>query len=227
MNSSARGGLRLGVSVEGQTEEQFVKKLLAPHLAELGVFAMPVIVSTSRSASSQKAKGGGINVDRVVNELRCLLGSFHDGFVTTLYDFYAFGGRMAAETVGQLETRIAEKLGFPANFISYIQLHEFEALLLSDAAIVSDYFNADELQKEIARAVGGGSPEQVNNGPETAPSKRLDRWTSRYAPRRRYWSGTKTTHGPLLAARLTLPVIRAACPRFNAWLTRLESLSPR
>lgn len=218
--------LRLGVSVEGQTEELFVKRLLAPHLAAFGVFATPVILATSRSASGKKAKGGGVNIDRVTQELRRLMGGYPDGMVTSLYDFYAFGGREPGETVEQLETRIAEKLGSPRNFISYVQLHEFEALLLSDAATVADYFGAEELRQEVANAVGAGSPEQVNDGAQTAPSKRLERWTSRCAPGLpRYSSATKTTHAPQLAARLTLPVIRAACPRFHAWLTRLENLS--
>jgi hypothetical protein len=35
----------------------------------------------------------------------------------------------------------------------------------------------------------------------------------------------KTFHGPLLAMEIGLPAIRAACPRFDAWLTRLEHLS--
>ncbi len=48
--------IRLGISVEGQTEERFVKDLLAPHLTTFDVFATPVIVTTSRSASGKKQR---------------------------------------------------------------------------------------------------------------------------------------------------------------------------
>jgi len=218
--------VRLGISVEGQTEERFVKDLLAPHLANFDVFAKAVIVSTSRSASGKKAKGGGINVNRVANELRSLLRGYSDGAVTSFYDFYGFEDKKEGETADGLEARITSILGQPANFISYVQLHEFEALLLSDAVVAADYFQAEPLQNLIRAAVShAGSPEQVNDNPVTAPSKRLEAWTEKHAPAlQRYSKGTKTLHGPQLATRLTLPVIRAACPRFGAWLSQLEAL---
>ncbi len=36
---------------------------------------------------------------------------------------------------------------------------------------------------------------------------------------------TERLHGPLVAAEVGLSAIRAECPRFNDWLTRMESLS--
>ena len=72
--------IRLGISVEGQTEERFVKDLLAPHLEARGVYAIPIIVATSRSAAGKKSKGGGINLDRIAGELQRLLGGFSGGF---------------------------------------------------------------------------------------------------------------------------------------------------
>lgn len=219
--------IRLGISVEGQTEEKFVKDLLAEHLASFEIYATPVIVMTSRSASGKKSKGGGINTDRVRREIGRLLQGYSDGFVTSLYDFYGFEDRNPGETVDQLESRIAALLGTPRNFISYVQLHEFEGLLLSDAAVAADYFQAKPIENLISSAVSrAGSPEGVNDSPATAPSKRLETWTSSHAPiLQRYSKGTKTLHGPKLAAQLTLPVIRTACPRFGAWLTTLESLA--
>jgi hypothetical protein len=219
--------VRLGISVEGQTEERFVKDLLAPHLSTFEVYATPVIVTTSRSASGKKAKGGGINMSRVAKELERLLRGYPDGFVTSLYDFYGFDGKRAGETVDALENRIALALGSPTNLITYVQLHEFEGLLFSDAATAASYFQAGAVEDLIASAVkSAGSPEQVNDSPATAPSKRLEVWTSAHAPiLQRYSKATKTRHGPQLAARITLPVMRVACPRFDAWLTRLEKVA--
>jgi hypothetical protein len=181
-----------------------------------------VIVSTSRSASGRKAKGGGINIDRVVNELKRLLPNYQA--VTSFYDFYGFESKRPQETVEQLETRIAASLGAPPKLIPYVQRYEFEALLFSHAPTAADYFKAPKLEQLIAAAVSlAGSPEDVNDSTETAPSKRLESWTRTHAPSSQRYSGaTKTLHGPQLATRLTLPVIRAACPRFHSWLTRLE-----
>lgn len=218
--------IRLAISVEGQTEESFVKLLLAPHLQTFDIFITPIPVQTGWNANRTKAKGGGINLDRVERELRSLLQSHKDGYVTSFYDFYGFGKRPPGIDVGGLEQQIAEACGSPPNLIPYIQLHEFEALLLSNAEIAADYFQTDRLTVEIAKAVSkAGTPEDVNDGPLTAPSKRLEQWTAQWSGVERQFSkATKVRHGYQLAARLTLPVIRAACPRFNAWLTRLENL---
>jgi Domain of unknown function (DUF4276) len=225
--------VRLGISVEGQTEERFVKDLLAPHLVQFGVHATPVIVATSRSAGGLKAKGGGINIDRVARELQLLLRGHPDGYVTSLYDFYGFADKRPGETVDRLEGRIASALNTPHNLIAYVQLHEFEGLLLSNAAVAASYFEASAMARLIEDTVSqiqdtvsqAGSPEAVNEGPSTAPSKRLEAWTRQLGTRRLYSKATKTLHGPGLATRLTLPVIRKACPRFAAWLARLETLA--
>ncbi|HEV7369989.1 DUF4276 family protein [Arenibaculum sp.] len=218
--------IRLAVSVEGQTEERFVKVVLAPHLAGFRIWATPVIVATSRSAAGTKAKGGGINLDRVVGELRRLRFDYRDGFVTSLYDFYGFRDRQPGEDVAALELRIAQRLGSPPNLIPYVQLHEFEGLLLSDPAMVAAYFKAPALETLVASAVArAGSPERVNDGPNTAPSKRLEEWTREHAPPLlRYTARTKLLHAPQFADHLKLPVIRAACARFDDWVSRLERL---
>lgn len=216
--------LRLAVSVEGQTEERFVKDLLAPHLYSHGVAATPVIVATSRSASGRKARG--INPDRVHAELQRLLRGFDH--VTTLYDFYGFDGRKPRETADRLQARMSAGLGNPRNLIVYVQRHEFEALLLSDPGTAAEYFQAPAMAAEIAKAIAtAGSPEDVNDRPETAPSKRLEEWTTRHAPaNRRFSKRNKVLHGADLARHITLPVIRRACPRFALWLKRLEALAP-
>ncbi len=90
--------LRLGISVEGQTEEAFVKRLLAPHLDRVGIETTPVPVATSRTASGSKVKGGGINIDRVTHELRRLL----DGYSVGLDSMRAACPRFAA-WIGRLE----------------------------------------------------------------------------------------------------------------------------
>ena len=58
--------------------------------------------------------------------------------------------------------------------------------------------------------------EDVNDDPEGAPSRRIARTVRGYR---------KRLHGPLVARKAGLMKIRAECPRFRAWLTRLEGLA--
>jgi hypothetical protein len=58
-------------------------------------------------------------------------------------------------------------------------------------------------------------PEDINDHPKTAPSKRI------VAAMRGY---QKTFHGPLIACEIGLSAIRQNCPHFDAWLQKLERL---
>ncbi len=134
--------------------------------------------------------------------------------------------RLAGETGAALQDRIAATLSWPPNLICYVQLHEFEAFLLSDAAIAARYFDAAAMRGVIDKAVrDAGLPEMVNDGPFTGPSKRLEDWTTQHAPvLLRFSKQTKVRHGAALAIELILETIRDACPLFGAWLRRLETL---
>jgi len=80
---------------------------------------------------------------------------------------------------------------------------------LLDAA--DDLEGLDALEREVA----GISPEDINDSSETAPSKMLIRHVPGYR---------KTLHGPQAATDTGLPVLRAACPRFDAWVRQLEEI---
>jgi len=62
------------------------------------------------------------------------------------------------------------------------------------------------------------TPEKINDGNETAPSKRIIKEFPEYAP-------AKATAGPIIANSIGLPTIRKKCPHFNEWLTKLEQLN--
>lgn len=100
----------------------------------------------------------------------------------------------------------------------YLQLHEYEALLFSDleafryADVPTRTINS--WQAQLATFAG---PEDVNNSRQTAPSKRLIAGWPRY-------EHAKPQFGVLVAERIGLPTIRAKCPRFNDWISRLEAL---
>lgn len=196
--------LRLGISVEGASEREFVRLVLQAHLAAFGILATPVDLH------------GHVSADRLRSVLPRLLGDFE--VVTTLYDFYGFQ-RRATSQVDELEALIAGLVREPLRqrLIPYVQQHEFEALLFAvPEHTVAVMGAAPSLVAELQTVVrASGGPELINDGPQTSPSHRLQRLMPRYR---------KTFHGPQALASAGLPAIRAQCPRFHAWVARLESL---
>jgi hypothetical protein len=58
-------------------------------------------------------------------------------------------------------------------------------------------------------------PEEIDDGVDTAPSKRLARIVPNYQ---------KRLHGPLIVGRIGLDRVRDECPHFSTWLSELEAL---
>lgn len=210
---------RLGVSVEGATERAFVRALLAEHLRTYGVAAVPVLIG--RPGHGYGAGGGDVGVERLAAHMAHLLRSFDA--VTSLVDFYGFrrkGEATVEELESQVGTAVAAKAG--ARFgrrpvLPYVQRHEFEALLFSD---VTQFGRLESAPRGVEQALAKirarfETPEDIDDSPTTAPSKRLEALIPRYE---------KVAHGSSVAERTGLPKIRAACPRFDRWIAELESL---
>jgi hypothetical protein len=197
--------VRIGISVEGPTEEHFVKTVLAPYLLCKGLFMQPVSI------------GGNVSIDRIKNEIGKLIYSFD--YVTTLYDFYGFSKKTTTDTKQSLETQLLTSIKpqQQSKFIPYIQMYEFEGLLFSSPKAIATVLANSELEKWAQGVLNqfDGDPEKVNDSQQTAPSKRLIKKT-RYR---------KTTHGPNIAAAIGIDKIRECCVGFNGWLTRLEALA--
>ena len=205
---------RLAVSVEGQTEEAFVKKVLAKALRSRGVEPCPVLLGRARNA---RQGGGNVSVPGLVEDMVALRHNFDA--VTSLVDFYGFRDR-GDHTVEDLESRLLEeiqrRLPHASRVVPYVQRHEFEGLLFSDA----EAFRVIGASGQIIEALrnirlGFGTPEDINDSPVTAPSKRLGHLVPQYR---------KVLHGPMVAERVGLDSIRKECPRFDKWLSKLEGL---
>ena len=154
---------RFGISVEGVTEERFIKISLAPHLAQRAIFVTPV------------SMGGHVSIDRVRYEINKLI--YHFDVVTTFYDFYGFKRKQQNETKESLEAQILESVpkAMQEKIIPYIQMYEFEGLLFSSPSTIASVLQQDEI-KPWAEAIlhqFNGNPELINNSSQTAPSKRL------------------------------------------------------
>lgn len=75
------------VLVEGQTEERFVKDVLAPAFWSRGLYLSPTILVTKRVKDGPNFKGGVTRFARFENDLRELLRS-GGAVVTTILDYY-------------------------------------------------------------------------------------------------------------------------------------------
>lgn len=210
--------IRLAISVEGQTEERFVSSVLADHLRPLGVEPTPVLIGRARGSMG----GGNVNLDKLASEMAILYWS-HD-FVTSLVDFYGFRGK-GDRTVEQLEYDLSEEVQSrirhrwdQRRVAPYVQMHEFEGLLFSDVRVFGAVIPG-VLDQSIAKLGEVRSqfptPEDINDDPNTAPSKRIADAIPAYQ---------KLLYGPQIAMDTGLDTIRGECRRFDDWLTRLESL---
>jgi hypothetical protein len=222
--------IRLYVLVEGQTEERFVKAVLTPHFQARGIEATPIVVATRRARSTgQKSRGGGhwshwrrdlllLTKQQKGNEAR----------FTTLFDLYGlprdFPGFEqhhtdldTARRAAALEECMKQAVG-DWRFIPYLQRHEFESLVLASLDALSALLDSHDAPALAAlrTSIAGQAPEDVNDGPTTAPSKRLTSHLPVYQ---------KTLHGPLAVEATGLSGLIAACPRFAAWIQNLEQLS--
>ena len=75
---------RVLVLVEGQTEETFVRDVLAPHLLDRNVALIPKILVTKRVKSGGHFKGGVTSYDKVKGDVQRLLADTHAERVTTM-----------------------------------------------------------------------------------------------------------------------------------------------
>lgn len=153
--------IRLGISVEGATEREFVTRVLAPVLAYSKVFAYPIDMH------------GRVSLERVEKELSKLLAMFDH--VTTFYDFYGFHKRPEG-SVDALESAINDLV--PADkrhrFTPYVQQYEFEALVLALPDRAESVIGINGLGDKIRQIVDQcGGAEQVNDGYDTCPSRRI------------------------------------------------------
>ena len=212
--------IRLAISVEGPTEEEFVKNVLADYLSRIGIYTTPILLGRARGGSN----GGNVSMDRLVAEMAYLLRSFDA--VTSFVDFYGFSGK-GDKTVDDLEKdvtrQIRKKLGrrwHPEKVFPYVQKYEFEGLLFANVDAFVNAINASEDSVEELRSirVRFPTPEDINDNSETAPSKRIVKIITQYE---------KRLYGPLIAMEIGLETIRAKCPRFDKWVTRLESLGSK
>lgn len=227
---------KIFVLTEGQTETKFVKDVLYPYFFEKGKLLLPCTIVTSSDRRNGKIHKGGIsNYGKIKSDLQPLLKTAQkssDVFVTTMIDFYglptdtpgfnsSISIRDPYKKIENIEEEIylSEKSLGARVFIPYIQLHEFEALLFSDVEkIKAEYsvenYDFSKLYECVAKIK---NPEFINNGVETAPSKRIIKCASSY-------KNNKPTVGVSIAKAIGLATLRQKCTHFHEWIEKLENL---
>jgi Domain of unknown function (DUF4276) len=100
-------------------------------------------------------------------------------------------------------------------FVPFVVMHEFEGLLFSDCAAFSRAIYRPDLESRLKEIRDGfATPEEINDSPATAPSRRVKELFPGYE---------KPLLGVLAVFGIGLLRIRAECPHFDGWLRQLES----
>ncbi|WP_026711628.1 DUF4276 family protein [Flavobacterium filum] len=224
----------LNIIVEGSTEENFINEVMIKHFASLNIFISARKIRTGWDKTANKpAKGGLLKYSKFKNDVTRWIESEKDRkdtFYTSFIDLYAFPKDYESPykeniqiindpylKVKTLEKAIFHDINYP-RFIPYVQLHEFESLILVDPdkllLMYPQYENAiSKLKDEILNK----NPEEINESYLTAPSKRI----IKYLP---IYEGQKAQVGPLVAEEIGITELRNKCSHFNEWITVLEGL---
>jgi hypothetical protein len=184
---------RLHFLVEGQTEETVAGDLIVPHFEALG-WSVSVSILTTRRVAGQSANRGGVTSwTKIVRDIR--------------------PDSDPLERVRHVESAMAAAIGHSC-FLPHLVLHETEAWVLGAVeqlgAVIGDPAGAAALKKVVDES---GGPEMVDDGPTTAPSKRLTGQWPAYQ---------KTFDGPYALLELGLPGLRRQCPHLDDWLRTIE-----
>ncbi len=156
---------------------------------------------------------------------------------TTMVDYYAlpqtgsgkWPGRAQSKTLSSIEKKalcvqdavrddLVTEMGnrFDSKrFVPFVVMHEFEGLLFSDCAAFSRGIGRSDLELSF-RGIREDftTPEEINDSPLTAPSKRVEALVPGYQ---------KPLLGVLAVLEIGLSRIREECPHFDGWLKQLES----
>lgn len=222
---------RLYLTVEGQTEQAFVVQILQPHLATFNVFVTKPRLTGPHGRRHGRIPQGGMfsTFQHVLADIKRWLreDTSAEARFSMMVDLYGLPRDVPGYTEPRLpadpyvraaacETALATVVNDP-RFIPYVQVHEFEALLLAAPEKFTAQFESMEPQiaQLQAECVAFASPELINDGPLTHPKARILKYFADYQPR---------VDGPRLAQEIGLAHIRQCCSHFHAWLTILEHL---
>lgn len=220
------------IVVEGQTEQTFVREILAPYMGQWGIYLYPSLIGKPGH------KGGDIRFDRAKIDIINFLKQRNDTYISTMFDYFRIHKEwpglndirreienkksltieqkakiLEDATMNEISKTLPDQ-NCTERFIPYIQMHEFEALLFSDGEILAEKARID-LPKIQAILAQYNNPEEINDNPVKAPSKQLKTLNINYR---------KIAFGTEISNAIGIPNIRVKCPHFGNWLNKFEML---
>lgn len=223
---------QLNVFCEGQTEQGFCIQVLRPHLFPQGDGVVHTLAVGEKDHHHVYGIGRRNKYERMRKFIRNTIK--HQGgqhvYFTTLFDLYAlpndFPGKDAnvRNAANPTPYTVALEEAFKADinchrFIPHLQLHEYETILFANPEAFAIAFEdcAAKIEKLKKIAASEASIEHINDGRDTAPSKRIISVIPEYY-------GRKASAGPDIAEYIGISTIRARCPHFDNWLAELENI---
>ena len=219
---------RLLIHVEGPTEGTFVDEVLKDYLKDKGYEAVDARLIGKAPLRAQR--GGILPWTAVRGEIRNHLKEDASCIATTMVDFYglpqdgerAWPGRTTARSSETIEEAMLNDMSAlmggnfnPRRFVPFIVMHEFEGLLFSDCEAFSEGISRPDLRAAFQSIRDGfTTPEEINDSPMTAPSKRILDLYPGYE---------KPLFGNIAILEIGLERIRSECPHFDGWLKQLEA----
>lgn len=217
------------ILVEGETEQEFVNRILAPFLISKGLNTeiRPIMIEKS---------GGGhgySNIEHLKNTIRPILNRLDEPFVTTLIDHYGIDSERKLPgyttiTTANTEERIRQmelilekeiqKIKPYRFFIPYIQQHEFETMLFANPEVGSD-LELEEIKLGIVTLCSEFEDiESINCTIEGAPSKRIKRI---YASNSKKYN--KVSDAVDIIELTGIEIVLEKCPRLKKWIELIVS----
>jgi hypothetical protein len=225
---------RLLIHVEGETEEVFVNEVLGRRLLDAGYER--VGARLLGNARLRERRGGIRGWDVVKRDITRHLLEDRGSLSTTIVDYYAlphdgpkaWPGRAEASALppAQKATHVERALladlatdlgtGFDQRrFLPFVVMHEFEGLLFSDCEAFARGAGQPAIEGQLREIRNQfNTPEDINDKPATAPSRRVEAVIHGYA---------KPLHGNLAALEVGLDRITTECPHFRTWILELEA----
>jgi hypothetical protein len=218
---------RVSVIVEGPTERSFVQQVLAPLLWASEIYLSATILGVPGH------KGGRTNYARVKKDVLRRLKEDRTAYCTTMFDYYGLGRGFPGmplppnlsnvDKVIHLERAMRQDIIAEApdlrpdvRFLPYLQLHEYEGLLFSDPGAFASRIHQAHLAPQFqAIRQSFPTPEDIDDNPDTAPSKRVVGLCPSY---------NKVLDGTRAASAVGIEAMRRECPHFRDWVESLGHL---
>lgn len=222
--------IRVHVICEGQTEETFIRDVLAPILAHQQIFLTARGINTSKGH-----KGGALTYERVRRFIVNSLKEDQHTLITTFFDLYALDNHFPDFQQSSKFTDVYQKVisleqafktnitqdnpSFTARFFPYIQPYEFEGLLFSAIEKLTELEAGWKKATTELQAVRANTqtPEHINDGFDSKPSARL----KHHLQSPKY---DKVLHGVLAIESIGLNKLLIECQHFASWYQQLNDL---